>query len=241
MQLVDGGSLRDKLKREKQASVEEAVEITKAVASSMDIDRMRRQLFLLCAVALILMSWGCGQMMGARVLPPLPRGVTATVSELPYIVTGTTVPEIRLSLRTAANAALGGPSGRVGLHRSRLRYSYRYRHQGIYCLMTDVTVELESAIQVPRWTDREAADSTLVAMWDAYITALRGHEYTHREYLYRRAKDVSRELYRVTSPTCNTMQSRANSTVRLINDRYRRLNEQFDEESRGTLRWPPRE
>ncbi len=202
----------------------------------MDLGRMRRQPFLLGAVALILMSWGCGQMMGARVLPPLPRGVTAKVSELPYIVTGTTVPEIRLSLRTAATAALG--SGRVGLHRSMLRYSYRYGQQGTYCGMTEVTVELESAIQVPRWTDREAADSTLVAMWDTYITALRGHEYTHREYLYRRAKDISRELYRVTSPTCDTMQSRANSTVRLISDRYRQLNEQFDEEN-GTIRWPP--
>ncbi len=107
--------------------------------------------------------------------------------------------------------------------------------------MTNVTIELESAIQVPRWTDREAADSTLVAMWDTYITALRGHEYTHREYLYRRARDISRELYRIESPVCGLMQSRANSTVRLINDRYRRLNRQFDEESRGTLTWPPRE
>ena len=204
----------------------------------MDLDRMRRQPFLFGAVALILMSWGCGQMMGARVLPPLPRGVTAKVSEMPYIVTGTTVREIRLSLRTAATAALG--SGRVGLHRSMLRYSYRYGQQGTYCGMTAVTVELESAIQVPRWTDREAADSTLVAMWDTYITALRGHEYTHREYLYRRAKDISRELYGITT-ACNSMQSRANSTVRLINNRYRKLNEQFDEESRGTLTWPPRE
>ncbi len=205
----------------------------------MDLGRMRRQPFLLGAVALILMSWGCGQMMGARVLPPLPRGVTAKVSELPYIVTGTTVPEIRLSLRTAATAALG--PGRVGLHRSRLDYSYRCGRQGIYRGMTDLTIELESAIQVPRWTDREAADSTLVAMWDTYITALRGHEYTHREYLYRRAKDMSQELYRIKSPTCESMQSRANSTVRLISDRYRQLNEQFDEESRGTVTWPPRE
>ncbi len=205
----------------------------------MDLDRMRRQPFLPGAVALILMSWGCGQMMGSRALPSLPRGVRAEALELPYIVTGTTVPEIRLSLRTAATAALG--SGRTGLHRSRLRYSYRYRHQGTDCVMTSVTIELESAIQVPRWTDREAADSTLVAMWDTYITALRGHEYTHRQYLYRRARDISRELYRIKSPTCDSMQSRANSTVQLINDRYRELNEQFDEESRGTLTWPPRE
>ena len=154
-------------------------------------------------------------------------------------MTGTTVPQITLSLRTAAAEALGSSS--VGLHTSRLRVSYRWRQQEVSCKMTDVAIELESSIQVPSWTDRAAADFTLVAMWNRYVTALRGHEYTHREYLYRRAKDISRELSRVTSPTCDTMQSRANSTVRLVNDRYRRLNEQFDEESRGTLRWPPRE
>ena len=207
----------------------------------MDLDRMGRQPFLLGAVALILVSWSCGgQIMGARALRSLPRGVRAEVSEVQYIVTGTTEREILLSLRTAANAVRGS-SRSVGLHRSNLRYSYRLGQQGNRCEMTSVTIELESAIQEPRWTDREAADSTLVAMWDAYITALRGHEYTHREYLYRRARDISRELYRIKKPTCDSMQSRANSTVQFINDRYRELNGQFDKESRGTLTWPPRE
>ena len=63
--------------------------------------------------------------------------------------------------------------------------------------MTWIAAELESVIQVPQWNEREAADSTLVAMWDTYITALRGHEDTHREYLYRQARDISRELYRI--------------------------------------------
>ena len=198
---------------------------------------MKRRLRL-GALALALVSWGCGQAMGARALPPLPRRARAEVSELPYIVTGTTVPEIRLSLRTAAAEALGGSS--VGLHRSRLGYSYRYQ-QGVYCEIIEVTIELESSIQVPRWTDREAADSSVVAMWDKYITALRSHEYTHREYLYRRARDISRELNRIESPTCGAIQGMASSSAARINDQYRRLNEQFDEESRGTIAWPPRE
>lgn len=205
----------------------------------MDLDRMRRQPLLLGPLALALVSWGCGQMMGARALPPLPRGVTAEAYESPYTVTGTTVSEIRLSLRTAATAALG--PRRVGLHRWNLSYRYRYGQQGRHCEITDVTVELESAIQVPRWTDREGADSTLVAMWETYITALRGHEYTHREHSYRAAREISRELYRIESPQCAGMQSIANSTARIILDRYRRLGQQFDEESRGTITWPPRE
>ena len=208
----------------------------------MDLDRARRLTFLLGAVAPILMLWGCGQSIGARPippLPPLPRGVTAEVSELPYTVRGTSVEEILVSLRTAANAALGG-SSRVGLHRSSVSLEYRYVQRGSYCEVTDVTIEVESAIQVPRWADRRAADSTLVRMWDTYITALRGHEYTHREYLYSQARDISRELYRIESPTCVSIESTVTSTIGRVNERYRRLNEQFDEEN-GTIAWPPRE
>ena len=191
------------------------------------------------AVTLVLVSWGCGgQRMGAPTLPLLPAGVTVEVSELPYIVTGTTVPEIRTSLRTAATKAL--ESSHVDPHRSRLSLDYRYGLQGAYCEMTWIAMELELATQVPRWTDREAADSTLVAMWDTYITALRGHEYIHREYLYRRARDISRELYRIESPTCASMQQMASSTATRINDRYWKLNEKFDKEN-GTITWPPRE
>ena len=189
---------------------------------------MRRPFFS-GAVALILVSWGCGQRLGARALPPLPRGVTAEISELPYTVRGTTVDEIRMSLLAAASAALGG-SSRVGLHRSSVRLEYQYVQQGSYCEMTDVTIEVESAIQVPRWADRGTAASELVRTWDTYIAALRGHEYTHREYLYRQARDISRELYRIESPTCDSIESMADSAIGRVNEQYARLNEQFDEE-----------
>ena len=198
-----------------------------------------RLLLLLGTVALVLTSWGCGgQRMGAEALSPLPLGVTAEVSELPYMVTGTTVPEIHMSLRRAATEALDGSA--VDLHRPRLYLDFRYGVQGVYCEMTWVAMELESVVEVPQWTEREAADSTLVAMWDTYITALRGHEDTHREYLYRQARDISRELYRIKSPTCATVQRMANSTATGINDWYWELNERFDEENR-IIPWPPTE
>ena len=78
-----------------------------------------RSLLLLGALALVLMAWGCGgRRMGTGALPPLPLGATLEVSELPYVVTGTTVPEIRLSLSRAATEALEGSS--IDLHRSSL-------------------------------------------------------------------------------------------------------------------------
>ena len=191
----------------------------------------------LCSVTLVLMAWGCGgQSMGTGALPPLPLGATVEVSELPYVVTGTTVPEIRLSLSTAAAEALEGSI--IDLHRSSLNLDFRYGQQGERCVMTWIAMELESAIEAPGWTDREAADSALVTMWDTYLTTLRGHEFTHQEYLHHQARDISRELYRIESPTCLLMAAMANATAARINDRYSQLNERFDEEN-GTITWPP--
>ena len=191
----------------------------------------------LCSVALVLMAWGCGgQSMGTGALPPLPLGATLEVSELPYVVTGTTVPEIRLSLSTAATEALEGSI--IDLHRSSLNLDFRYGQQGEHCVMTWIAMELESAIEAPGWTDREAADSALVTMWDTYLTTLRGHEFTHQEYLHHQARDISRELYHIESPTCLLMAAMAISTAERINERYSQLNERFDEEN-GTVTWPP--
>ena len=196
-------------------------------------------LMALLPTSLLLLEMGCGQSRGAPALPPLPAGVTAEVSEVSYVVRGTTVPEIRQSLRSGATATLGADT--VGLHSSRLNLAYAYTQQGSYCEMVEVTIELESAIQVPRWTDRGVADFSVVGMWDRYIGAVRAHEYTHREHLYRRARDISQELYRIKSPTCDSMESSITSTTARINDRYGQLSRQFDEESRGTITWPPSE
>ena len=176
--------------------------------------------------------------MGAGALPLLPLGATLEISELPYVVTGTTVPEIRLSLSRAATEALEGSS--VDLHRPSLSLDYRYGQQGERCVMTWIRIELESTIEAPGWTDRDAADSALVSMWDTYLTTLRGHEFTHQEYLHHQARDISRELYRIESPTCAMMPQMANATAARIDERYRQLNQRFDEEN-GTITWPPGE
>lgn len=190
----------------------------------------------LCAAALILMSWGCAPTLDMRALPLLPVGTTVQVSELAYAVTGTTVPEIRQSLH--AGPTESPEEGSIEFQTPSLSLSYRYGQQGDHCVMTWIDIALESATQAPEWTDREAADPTLVTMWDRYITALRGQEFTRQEYLYSWAADLSRELYSIESPRCVFMPQMASWTAARINDRYAQLMEQFDEENE-TVVWPP--
>jgi predicted secreted Zn-dependent protease len=179
----------------------------------------------------------CGQMQGVRALPPLPRGVRVVANETPYTVQGTSVEEIRRSLRETSREATRRNAS--GLHTWKLSYSYRYLQHDSYCEMTDVAIELRSEITVPNWVDREQADSTLAAQWETYITQLRGHEYTHREHSYRAAREMSRELLGLETPRCSGMRPNAQALANRILDKYRRLDEEFDAAEAGRIVWPP--
>ncbi len=151
---------------------------------------------------------------------------------------GRTVAEISRSLNASASSALA--PGLRGLHQWDIRWSYHYRQGIANCEMVSVPIEITSRIILPRWTQREGADPELVAMWDEYITALRAHEFTHRELSYLAARDFARVLGRLRTPVCGTMPILAESTGQRIFETYGERNREFDEVCRGTINWPPR-
>ena len=188
--------------------------------------------------ALLLVASGCTPRLGSRGLPSLPREVIIDVVEENYDVRGRTVEEIGQSLNASAAAALA--PGLRGLHHWDIRWSYVYRQGISNCEIVSVPIEITSRIILPRWTQREGADPELVAMWDEYITALRAHEFTHREFSYLAARDFSRVVGRLRTPLCATMPILAESTGQRIFDTYGDRNREFDDESRGTINWPLR-
>lgn len=180
----------------------------------------------------------CGHSGGARSLPALPPGTTVLPTEQTYEVRGASIEEIRQSLRSAAAEAIGGRA--TGYHRWNIRWSYQYRETPGGCEVTEVDIDLESTITLPRWEDRESADSALIAYWDAYLTALRNHEYCHRVLAYQQANELDRTLRRFRSPACGLLRGDADAAGRTILEKYRLANEAYDRDSRGYITWPPR-
>ncbi|MFC1575830.1 DUF922 domain-containing protein [Gemmatimonadota bacterium] len=195
-------------------------------------------LILLGVPLLALVAWGCAQTTGARALPGLRPGAVARAEELRYQVHGTTVGDIRGSLRAGATGTLGGSS--TGRHSWEIRWSYRYREYERSCDVTEVTIDLNSVINLPEWVDREAAPDSVVAMWDGYISALRNHEHCHRVLAYRSANEISREVGRIREFNCGALVQRARTTGRTILDRFNRVNSEYDQEARGSITFPSR-
>jgi len=172
-----------------------------------------------------------------RSLPALPPGTTVFPDEEYYEVTGSSVEEIRRSLRAGAAEAIGGNA--VGYHRWNVRWSYQYQETPLGCEVTEIDIDLESTITLPRWRDRGSSDSSLVAYWDAYLGALRSHEYCHRVLAYQQANELFRMLRRFRSPSCGLLRPDADATGQRILEKYRQANQEYDGASRGHLTWPP--
>lgn len=189
------------------------------------------------ATVIVLVLCACAPTPGTRSLPGLPVGVTVRSSEQPYNVAGSTIGEISRSLRTGGNETFGRRLW--GFHSYDLQWNWRYAQETSRCEVTEVTIELTSDITLPRWTGREDSDSTVAAAWDTFIAVLRNHEYCHRVLAYQAARELSRRIQRIEATTCGSLISQVRLTGRSILDQHKRLNAEYDELSRGYLRWPP--
>jgi predicted secreted Zn-dependent protease len=162
--------------------------------------------------------------------PPLPIGVRAEVIEQPYDVHGLTRAEIMRSLNEEARTFVG--RGFRGYHQWNIRWQFRYAPSLRGCDITSSAVNLESVTTLPRWVDRNRADSALVAEWDRYIGALRSHENGHRDIGYRAAAEIQRTLRRFSAGSCASISPQANHVARDILERHKRENSEYDEETR---------
>ena len=179
---------------------------------------------------LALVLAGCVTVPGASIPPPLPIGVRAEVEERPYEVRGLTHQEIARSLRDEARRNVR--DGFRGYHEWNISWRFRYAPRGQGCAITSSSVNLRAVTTLPRWVDRERADSALIAEWDRYIGALRAHENGHRDIAYRAAAEIQRTLRRFQAATCTSISPTANRVARDILDRRRRENHEYDEKTR---------
>lgn len=108
--------------------------------------------------------------------------------------------------------------------------------------MTRVRVELNATNTMPRWAEREEADSALVREWDGFVAALRIHEDGHRDLTYAAAREIQQALRRIVSPSCATIPHTARVRGDEILRKYRELQARYDEETRHgaaqNVRWP---
>lgn len=171
-------------------------------------------------------------------VPGLPSGVRAELEEEYYTVFGTTVPDIGRSMTRR------GPPARN--HLAWGRHSWDFEREMEWapgpdgCAVGDLRIDLRSTITLPRWVERGGAERELQLMWDEFMVALREHEDRHRRYALEAATEIYTQTALMTAPDCRRLSSAIQARTRAILDHYDQLNRDFDAQSRGVVRWPPR-
>jgi predicted secreted Zn-dependent protease len=194
----------------------------------------------LLAVAAVLA--GCAPSTSAvreRPEPPHPNAPAAANATFAYYeVSGATAAELWTSMRRQA------PIEGFGRTRWEVTWSMRWLPTAGVCRATLVQVTLHAEVRLPHWEPGSDAPPELVAQWRTFVENLRSHENGHLEVAVAAAREVERELRRVETPLCASMQGIANQTAERILADFRARDRAYDQRTRhgftqGAV-WPPR-
>jgi predicted secreted Zn-dependent protease len=176
-------------------------------------------------------------------LDSYPAGVQGRTDVTYYDVHGRTYGELSADMRRLGPKNNG--SSYVGETRSPMAWSWRTETMGARsCALRDVRVTVNAQILLPRWTPPDDADSSLVAEWKRFITALELHEAGHKDISAKAGRDLKDQL-RGMIGLCSQVGLRASDIARRIIDRATEEQKQYDAETRhgltqGTGFGPPR-
>lgn len=189
---------------------------------------LRRMLLLGCAWS----AAACGTATRNPVLDSYPAGVEGRTTVNYYDVHGRTYAELHADMRRLGPKILGGSF--VGETRSPMSWTWRTESTGSTCSLRDVRVRVDAEIMLPRWTPPADADSSVVAEWKRFITALETHEAGHKDISARAGRDIKDQL-RGLMGSCSQVSARANDIARRIIDDANRAQKRYDAETRHGL------
>jgi predicted secreted Zn-dependent protease len=133
-----------------------------------------------------------------------------------FTIAGTTPREL------SADIDAKGPIGENGLRsdgytRWFIKWHFDLDSDARSCRASNIQVDLDIHMILPKWDPPRAADPALVTRWNRYLDALRLHEDGHRHRAEATAGDVRRALQRESGARdCDALTSRLNATANTL-------------------------
>jgi predicted secreted Zn-dependent protease len=156
----------------------------------------------------------------------LPSNVHVTRDDVLYKVSGVTVAELRRSMRQTGPAVDGRRY--AGYTRWETRWTYAYNRASGPCTLSDLQVYITARVDLPQWTDMNAANDETRAWWRDYRVRLVAHEQDHVQSALNAGRDAVRELSAITGSECESLAPRVEATGRAIISRARARDIEID-------------
>jgi len=116
----------------------------------------------------------------------------------------------------------------------KITWSLNYSTEDKECHVTSDSVRLQLKMTLPTWIDESRASPKVRAAWDAYLLALRGHEYEHKAIAVKAAHAVDRLIHSDRSGgSCNVLNARLNDAAEKIVAEGEREQDRLDSNARS--------
>ena len=140
------------------------------------------------------------------------------------------------SLALSAEIEAKGPVGENGRHsdgytRWNMSWTFGMNTDATGCVASSVSVDLDIHMILPHWDTPPGADPRLIARWNRYLAALRGHEDGHRQRAEATAGDMRRALLRERAADCPTLERRLDSMANQLLSDLRERQAAYDRET----------
>lgn len=148
-----------------------------------------------------------------------------------FIVQGSTAPALRAELN--ARGPVGETRGRSdGYTRWHIDWTYGFDVREGACTATNIVVDLDIHMILPRWYPPAGAREELVGRWNRFLVALRVHEDGHRWVSEAAARDIRRVLLAEPGAgDCRTLENRLNSKGNALLEALRAKQDAYDRDT----------
>jgi predicted secreted Zn-dependent protease len=182
------------------------------------------------ALVMVLIATGCLHRSTIDV-GPVPKGVVVDARVQYYDVSAASLAELRRDM-----ARLGPRwEGRAyqAVTQSRFRWEYQSeRREGVLCRPGNVRVLVNTVVVFPRWSPLAEPDSATLEWWHQLNAGLMEHEKGHAHLSVRAAGEIARALEQMPPVACDALASQVTETGRQRMQMERRLQAQYDAETR---------
>jgi len=147
----------------------------------------------------------------------------------PYDISGSTLAELNAAAQRSGPVSKATGTRVWGVCAWRVTWNFSHAGREGKCAVDKFTITVGATIDLPRWTNRDAAPGSMKSGWDRFAAALRRHEDGHKDIGVRAANDLANRLRALPAEkTCAELDRKVVVLGDRVLSEYRLLDQAYD-------------
>lgn len=146
-----------------------------------------------------------------------------------FPVYGKTAEQLDKSLAKNGPKLSNGGESHPGATKIAFDARVRYKHDGKYCRISDVSANVHATVSLPTWKSRRRATADTAMVWDVLVKDIRRHEESHIVIARAHASELEREIRAMRNERdCVTLRANVDKITDRIFASHDKAQQHFD-------------